>query len=74
MSELAPNSNALELRCQVNQLESERALALGEGLGEITAYMSDLDEELEHRRHLYVAAVVTEIATLRGELFGAQVG
>jgi hypothetical protein len=36
--------------------------------------MADLDEELEYRHHLYVAAVVTEIATLRGGLFGPQVG
>jgi hypothetical protein len=66
--------SALELRSQLIQLETERALALNEGLGAVEAYMADLDEELEHRRHLYVAAAVTEIASLRSELFGPQVG
>jgi hypothetical protein len=66
--------SALELRRHVIQLEAERALAIGEGLGAVEAYMADLDEELEHRRHLYVAAAVTEIATLRAELFGPQLG
>ena len=36
--------------------------------------MADLDEELEYCRRLYVAAAVTEMATLRAELFGPQVG
>jgi len=65
---------ALELRRLVAQLQEERSLALDAGLGSVTAYMADLDEELEHRRHLYVATAITEIATLRGELFGPQVG
>jgi hypothetical protein len=66
--------SALELRGHVVQLQAERALALSSGLGGIGAYMADLDEELHHRRHLYAAAAVTEIATLRGELFGPQAG
>jgi hypothetical protein len=65
---------ALELHEHVKQLEAERALALSVGLGHVDAYMADLDEELAHRRHLYVTAAVTEIATLRAELFGPQVG
>jgi hypothetical protein len=56
------------------ELETERELALEMGLGENDAYMTDLDAELEHHRGLYVAAVVTEIATYRGELFGRGVG
>ena len=74
---ITPNGSfisALELRGQLTQLENERALALRSGLGGNAAYMADLDEELEYRHHLYVAAVVTEIATLRGGLFGPQVG
>jgi hypothetical protein len=66
--------SALELRSHVIQLEAERALALSEGLGGVEAYMADLDQELEHRRLLYVAAAVTEIASLRAELFGPQLG
>jgi hypothetical protein len=42
------------------------------GVAEIGAYMDDLEEELELSRKLYVTAAVTEIATLRAELFGAQ--
>jgi hypothetical protein len=36
--------------------------------------MADLEEEIDYRRRLYVAAAVTEIATLRAELSGPQVG
>jgi hypothetical protein len=36
--------------------------------------MADLDEEIEEFRQVYVGAAVTEIATLRSELFGPQVG
>ena len=63
-----------ELRRHVAELEVERALAQRNGLGEIAAYMDDLDEELEYRRHLYVAASVTEIALERAELIGAYEG
>lgn len=66
--------SAVELRNHVTQLEEERTLALSSGLGGVSAYMADLNEELRHRRHLYVAAAVTEIATLRAELFGPQSG
>ncbi len=65
---------ALEARSHLMQLESERVLALGTQLGEVRAYMADLDEELESWRRLYVTAGVIEIATLRAELFGYQVG
>jgi hypothetical protein len=64
----------VDLRGQVAQLEAERALAQLNGLGEIAAYMEDLEDELEYRRRLFVAAAVTEIATLREELSGPQVG
>jgi hypothetical protein len=65
---------AVELRRHVIQLEAERSAAVREGLGEVTSYMADLVVELEYRRHAYVAAAVTEIATLRAELFGEQTG
>ena len=66
--------SALELRSQVTQLQAERVLAVETGLGGNAAYMDDLDQELVHRRQLYVVAAVTEIATLRAELSGPQVG
>jgi len=65
---------ATEARDHVSELELERALALSTGVARIDAYMRDLDEELEATRRLYVASAVTEIATLRAELFGAQHG
>jgi hypothetical protein len=70
----SPALSALELRGHLIQLEAERALALTEGLGSIDAYMTDLDSEIEHRRHDYVVAGVVEMAILRAELFGAQTG
>jgi hypothetical protein len=69
-----PAVSAFEARSHLTQLAAERALALREGLGQVGAYMADLHAEIEHRRRLYVAAAVTEMATLRGELFGPQMG
>jgi hypothetical protein len=65
---------AVEVRGRLAQLQAERVLALGAGLAEIDAYMADLDEEIEATRELFVGSAVTEIATLRAELFGAQRG
>jgi hypothetical protein len=65
---------ATDMHTHLKDLQAERALASIEGLASDSAYMADLDEELEHRRHLYVAAAVTEIASLRAELFGPQLG
>ncbi len=65
---------ATELRFQLVQLEAERSLALISGLAEVESYMADLHEELELCRELYVGSAVTEIATLRAELFGPQRG
>jgi hypothetical protein len=65
---------AAELRAYLLELEAERAVAVQSGVAEIDAYMDDLEAELELSRELYVTAAVTEIATLRAELFGAQTG
>lgn len=65
---------AAELRGYLLELEAERAVAVQSGVAEIDAYMDDLEAELELSRELYVTAAVTEIATLRAELFGAQTG
>jgi electron transfer flavoprotein alpha subunit len=58
----------------LDQLLAERATALGAGLAHNVMYMDDLEADLEAAREAYVGLAVTEIATLRGELFGAQVG
>ncbi|HEY7150363.1 MAG TPA: hypothetical protein VH391_01655 [Solirubrobacterales bacterium] len=73
-AEWSAQVTAFDARERLIELETERELALEVGLGANDAYMTDLDAELEHHRSLYVAAVVTELATLRGELFGRQVG
>ena len=65
---------ALDLRGRLIQLQAERHLALSTGLSDVRSFMADLDEELEATRQLYVLTAVTEIATLRAELFGAQHG
>jgi hypothetical protein len=65
---------AAELRGHVLKLQAERALALDTGLTEGGLYFSDIDEEIEVSRDLYVASAVTEIATLRAEMSGPQTG
>jgi hypothetical protein len=65
---------AAELRGHVLKLQAERALALDTGLTEGGLYFSDIDEEIEVSRELYVASAVTEIATLRAEMSGPQTG
>ena len=69
-----PAVTAVELRHYLAELDAERSLARETGVAEITAYATDLDEEIELCRWLYEAFAVTEIATLRGELFGRQFG
>lgn len=44
------------------------------GLVADSAYLADLDDEIAVTQSAYVATAVTEIATLRAELAGPQVG
>ena len=37
-------------------------------------YMTDLDDEIAEVTAVHTGAAVTELATLRGELFGPQLG
>jgi septum formation topological specificity factor MinE len=64
----------IELHGRLNELLAERRLASGEGLAADGAYMADLEHEIAEVCAAYVGAAVTEIAVLRGELFGPQVG
>jgi hypothetical protein len=66
--------SAIEMQSQLRELESERALASIEGLQSSSAYMADLDGQIAATRNAYVGAAVTEIATLRAELSGPQLG
>jgi hypothetical protein len=65
---------AAEARDQLAELESERALVLVTDLGYDAADLLELADELAVWRHHYVTAAVTEIATLRAELSGANSG
>jgi hypothetical protein len=66
--------SAIQVQIHLNGLLAERALARGEGLASDPAYMADLEDEIAATRGAYVATAVTEIATLRAELFAPQVG
>ena len=65
---------ALHARSHLRELEVERAHAGTTSLSGVEVYMADLDEEIAAWRSVYTGAAVTEIASLRGELFGPQVG
>jgi hypothetical protein len=65
---------AIELQIRLRELQAERLLASSTGLATDRAYMADLEDELVEVSAAYVGAAVTEIATLRAELFGPQVG
>jgi hypothetical protein len=66
--------SAIEVQRHLNDLLVERALACIDGLRLDGAYMADLEGEIALTRAAYAAVAITEIATLRGELFGRQVG
>jgi hypothetical protein len=64
----------LEIRAHLQELAQERMSAAAVGLTADAAYMADLELEVLEYRLALVGAVVTEIATLRGELFGRNIG
>ena len=63
-----------QARDRIRELETERVLASKVGLAENDSYMRDLEAELETWHRRYVISAVTEIATLRAEMFGAETG
>jgi hypothetical protein len=66
--------SAIDVRSRLNELLAERALASMEGLAGDGAFMEDLDDEIVATRHAYIAAAITDIATLRAELSAPQLG
>jgi hypothetical protein len=66
--------SSAEIRERLLELARERLEAEGTGLDRDAAYMADLDDEVAACRAAYVGAAVTEIAVLRGELFGRDAG
>jgi hypothetical protein len=67
-------TSAVEIHTHLLEQRAERALASIEGLAVNSAYMGDLDGEIEATARAYVGAAVTEIATFRAELSGPQAG
>jgi hypothetical protein len=66
-------TSAVEIHAHMLEPQAERALASIEGLA-VDSYMANLDGEIEATPRAYVGPAVTEIATFRAELSGAQVG
>ena len=66
--------SSLEIRAHLQELAQERMAAEAAGLAADADYMADLESEVIEYRRALVGAVVTEIATLRGELFGPNIG
>jgi hypothetical protein len=64
---------AIEMHIRLKELQAERLFASSAGAAD-TAYMADIDDEIAEANDAYIGAAVTEIATLRGELFVPQVG
>jgi hypothetical protein len=71
---LYPTMSAYDLHNQLIELRAERALAEETGVANIRSYMDDLERDIARSRAAYVGAAVTEIATLRAQLSGPQVG
>jgi hypothetical protein len=65
---------AAELHTHLRELQAERALAETTGVAEIASYMADLERDIAQSHAAFVGAAVTEIATLRGELYGRNQG
>ena len=68
-------SPALEhARTHLAELRLELAAAVAAGLADHPSYGADLRAEMAWANEAYVAAAVTEIASLRSQLSGPQVG
>ena len=71
---LWPMTAAMDALTKLRRLEAERLDAVEAGLGGNALYMTDLETDIEASRAAYVGLAVTEIATLRAQLGGPQVG
>ena len=69
-----PPMTATDARTELRRLEAERLEAVRTGLEDNPLYMDDLERDIETSRAAYVGLAVTEIATLRAQLSGPQVG
>ena len=64
----------LDALAKLRRLEAERLDAVEAGLGGNELYMTDLQNDIDASRTIYVGLAVTEIATLRAQLGGPQLG
>ena len=69
-----PVMSATDARTRLHRLEAQRLDAIDAGLGENAVYMTELQHDLAASRAAYVGLAITEIATLRAQLDGPQVG
>jgi hypothetical protein len=65
---------ATDARQQLQRLQAERLDAVDAGLEANALYMEDLESDIAASRAAYVSLAVTEIASLRAQLSGAQHG
>lgn len=65
---------ATDARTRLQRLQAERLDAVEAGLGSNALYMTDLQNDIDASQVAYVSLAVTEIATLRAQLSGPQVG
>ena len=65
---------ATDARTRLQRLQAERLDAVEAGLGVNALYMTDLQNDIDASQVAYVSLAVTEIATLRAQLGGPQVG
>jgi hypothetical protein len=69
-----PSPTATDARLELHRLQAERLDAADAGLAGNARYMAELETDIQASHAAYVALAVTEIATLRAELSGPQVG
>jgi hypothetical protein len=68
------SASAAEIRAHLDRLSAEWRQAESAGLAVLGPYMADLAAEIAACRAAFVATSVSEIALLRAELSGIQVG
>jgi hypothetical protein len=69
-----PYATASDARADLYRLVAQRLDAADVSLDANALYMSELENEIEVSRAAYIGLAVTEIATLRAELSGPQIG
>lgn len=74
MTSKTPLTSAYDVRLRLARLAAERLDAIEAGLDRNAVYMRELEQDLSAAHASYVGLAVTEMATLRGQLGGPQLG